>query len=90
MITWGKNLTGDSGMKAILWIIVIYEGVVGAAELASSAMGSSSTGTSGALVTVAELPSVGSLLTSSSVAMGGVVDLAIAGGVYAFGLHKHF
>lgn len=86
-VLWGKDHKGDSGVKTLLWLVVAYEAVVGVAELASSAT-SSSTGAASTLTTVSQLPSVGTMLTSVSVTAGGAVDLAVAAGVYYFGLHK--
>lgn len=87
-VTWGKDHKGESGVKILLWLIVAYEGIVGVAELASGAASSSSTGAAGPLTTISQLPSIGNMVTSISLVAGGAVDLAIAGGVYYWGLHK--
>lgn len=73
-------------MKTLLWVVLIYEGVIGVAELANSAMSSSASGASTALATIENLPSAGSLVASSGGMTSGLVDLAVAGGVYWFGI----
>jgi hypothetical protein len=87
-ITWGNSGEGEF-MKAVLWIVVLYEGVVAIAELTAGMASQPSF-----LQSIATLPSAGSLVSNlgsgsastSTATIGGVVDLAVAGGVYYFGL----
>jgi hypothetical protein len=72
-------------MHLLWWAIVVYEGVVGVAELTAT----SSTNTT--LSSVAGLPSVGTLVGSmntSSYIPSGALDLAVAAGVWYFAIHK--
>lgn len=75
-------------MKTVLWLVVLYEAGVGIAELVNAAASSSSTGAPTALTSISQLPSAGTLVTSVSVMTGGVIDLAVAAGIYYFGLRK--
>lgn len=72
-------------MRMLWWLIVGYEAAVGVAELVSS---TDSGGSNTTVVTLAGLPSVASLATSSGLAAstGGIIDLAIALGVWYFAL----
>ena len=77
-------------MHAGHWVgvaAVLYEGLVGAAEVAYGT-GASSNST---LTSIQNLPSVGSLVTgtTTNAMTGGIVDLAIAAGIYFFVLHDH-
>ncbi len=102
MITWGGSATSKGDlMRMVLWLIVIYEGVIGVAEIANSSMSSTSGGASSALATLESLPSVGSLVgTSGAMTSGivgsllgtsgamtsGIVDLAVAAGIWYFAI----
>jgi hypothetical protein len=74
-------------MKTFLWGVVIYQALVGAAELAWV------TTQNAQLASIAALPSVATLLDSAIPALAqaegantieGGIDLAVAGGVYFF------
>lgn len=82
-VIWGGG--GSTGkvdfMRMLWWGLVVYEGVVGAASLLAGSSTNSTT------QTISGLPSVGSLLNSSlGVSVGGIGDLAVAGGIWFFAL----
>lgn len=72
-------------MKLLWWAVVIYEAGVGIADLASQATDTNSSG----LSTVANFPSVGSIvggLSTSISPYAGVADLITAGLVWHFAI----
>lgn len=86
-VIWGSSDKGDF-VKTLLWVVMVYEGVIGLTELANSAMSTSAGGASSALAAIENLPSVGSLVATSGAMTSGIVDLVVAGGIYYFGLHN--
>jgi tellurite resistance protein TehA-like permease len=71
-------------MKWLWWLLVIYEGGVGIAELINDQSSTSNA----TLTSVASLPTVGTLVASSSAGQttGGIVDLLVAGAIWYFAL----
>jgi hypothetical protein len=85
-VIWGSGGTSKGGfVKTVLWIVVIYEGLMGVVELASAGgVGG------GSLDSIESLPTVGSLVPTTVAPSGtvGYVDLGVAALVYFFALHK--
>jgi hypothetical protein len=82
MLSWGKSEGGPVKGHWFWWLLVLYEGGVGIAELVND-----NTSTSNAsLTSIASLPTVGTLVASSGSGQstGGVVDLAVALGLWFF------
>jgi hypothetical protein len=83
-VTWGNSSEGDF-MKMLLWVLVLYEGAIGAVELYSGL--SSTAGNSSTVSSITSAPTVGSLVTGAggTTASGGV-DLGVAAAIWYFGL----
>lgn len=73
----------------VLMVAAIYEGVIGVCELIDGTTSGSGGQVNSTLASIEALPSVASLVANQSSTMAGVVDLAVAAGIYIFGLHKH-
>jgi len=79
---WGGNSKGGFNVRMLWWALVVYSAGVGVAELVND----QTTTSNSTLTSIASFPTVGTLVASSAAGQstGGVVDLAVALGLWYF------